>query len=64
MTGVVLDARARPKPSAYSTRRPSMRITSLDPGNVSVAAILSISACASPSAQATFNSGVDSASGS
>jgi len=32
-TGVVFDARARPKPSGYSTRTPSMVITSSEPSN-------------------------------
>ena len=37
-TGVVLDARIRPKPSENSTRRPSMVMTSSAPSNRAVAA--------------------------
>src|SRR4029434_7339786 len=63
-TGVVLDARASPKPSGYSTRRPSMRITSVAPGNSSDSAMRATSACGSPSAQGIVSSGVETASGS
>ena len=35
-TGVVFEPRARPKPSGYSTRKPSMRMTSVAPGNTAV----------------------------
>ena len=41
-----------------------MRITSAAPGNCADAASFAISACCSPSAQAMFSSGVDTASGS
>src|SRR4051794_31273314 len=64
MTGVVLDARARPKPSLYSTRRPSMRITWVAPGNFAVSASFAINWCGERSPQATLSSGVVRLSGS
>jgi hypothetical protein len=44
ITGVVLEPRASPKPSGYSTRRPSMRTMSVAPGNCAVAPSLATSA--------------------
>ncbi len=64
IAGVVFDARASPKPSAYSTRRPSMRITSEAPGKSASACSFATRACCSPSAHAMLSSGVESASGS
>ena len=43
-TGVVLDGRASPNPSAYSTRKPSIVITSFAPSNFAVWRSLSINA--------------------
>src|SRR5450631_895732 len=58
ITGVVFDARASPKPSAYSTRRPSMRMTLAAPGNSQVSAMAAMSWCADASLHATLSSGV------
>ena len=44
ITGVVLEARARPKPSGYSTRNPSMVMTSRAPSNLAVRCSCAISA--------------------
>src|SRR5947207_3120017 len=63
-TGVVFEARARPKPSAYSTRRPSRRMTSVAPGNSAVSASLAISACGGSPLLVTLSSGVEMLSGS
>src|SRR5260221_142470 len=64
MTGVVLDARASPNPSGYSTRSPSSLITSVAPGNEALFCRASIRRCASPSASFRCNSGVLGESGS
>ena len=59
-TGVVLDARIRPKPSENSTRRPSMVMTSSAPSNWAVAASLAMSSWPfSPSGRSMFSSGVE-----
>src|SRR5204863_415889 len=63
ITGVVLDARARPKPSAYSTRTPSIVSTRSAPGKGFVACSFSTRACGSPSSSAQWISGVEGAFG-
>ena len=59
-TGVVLLARIRPKPSGQSTRRPSMVLMAAGAAKASAARACSsaVRRCGSPSAQATFSSGV------
>src|SRR6185436_13849185 len=64
IVGVVFDARASPNPSGYSTRNPSIRMTSSAPGNFALDASFAMSAWCSPSAHAIANSGVDTVSGS
>jgi hypothetical protein len=63
-TGVVFEARIRPKPSLYSTRTPSIVTISLAPGNFASARSRSTTRAGSPSTQATFSSGVLKPSGS
>ena len=63
MTGVVFEGRARPNPSAYSTRTPSMSMMRAAPGKGRVACNLATSACGSPSSSFQLSSGVQGAFG-
>src|ERR1700682_1300658 len=63
MTGVVFEARARPKPSVYSTRSPSMRMISEAPGKLARSARRAIIAWAEAPPVATLSSGVERLSG-
>jgi 2-oxo-3-hexenedioate decarboxylase len=57
-TGVVFEARMRPKPSGYSTRRPSMVFTSVAPSNFALFCSWAINAWLSPSRSSfTLSSG-------
>ena len=62
--GVVFEGRARPKPSLYSTRTPSMVITSSAPSNLASALSRSTRVKFSPSAVFRCSSGVFTAVGS
>jgi hypothetical protein len=62
-TGVVFDGLAKPNPSAYSTRTPSIVLIDSEVGNLAFALIVSSNANGSPSAQGSCSSGVQIAFG-